>query len=659
MVPVLLEQRTVAVQTRTKNGKIGATTVTIHRRLPIGADVQPGGGVHFRVWAPVADHVEVVIEAGDHGPGGTYVLARDGQGFFGGLVGEAADGTRYRYRLGGGDAYPDPASRFQPDGPHGPSQVVDPSPYVWQDEAWSGITTSGLTVYELHVGTFTREGTWRAAEQELPWLVELGITAIEMMPVADFPGRFGWGYDGVHLFAPTRLYGEPDDLRHFVDTAHGLGLGVILDVVYNHFGPDGCWLDMFSPDYFTDRHTTEWGRALNFDGPHAHGIRELIVANAGYWIDEFHFDGLRLDATHAIVDQSGTHVIAEVGQAVRRAAGGRTTWVVAENEPQLAQLARSEGDGGAGLDALWNEDFHHVALVALTGRREAYYTDYLGTPQEFISAAKYGFLYQGQWYSWQKKTRGTPSTGLTSEQFVAFLQNHDQIANSGQGQRIHQLASPGRLRALTAVTLLGPATPMLFQGQEFGASAPFLYFADHRPDLSRLVREGRRDFLSQFTSVAHAAADEPLPDPSDPATFERCKLDWRERDAHQTMVALHASLLQLRASDGAFRAQGRCGFDGAVISQHAFAFRYFGQSQCGLDTDDRLLVVNLGVQLELTVLPEPLLAPPHGFEWSILWSSEDPLYGGGGTPDVLLPTGAWRLPAESALVLYPVPHRAR
>jgi maltooligosyltrehalose trehalohydrolase len=615
--------------------------------------VQDGGGVHFRVWAPAARTISVLLEATGDARGAEQDLEPDGDGYFAGRVEQAREGTRYWIRIDGGDRYPDPASRFQPEGPHGPSQVVDPSSFTWSDDGWPGVSKSGLVLYEMHIGTFTAAGTWAAAEDELPALAELGITALELMPVADFPGLFGWGYDGVNLFAPTRLYGSPDDFRHFVDTAHALGLGVILDVVYNHFGPDGCWLERFSPDYFTDNHVTEWGRALNFDGTNAHGMRQFVLANAAYWIDEFHIDGLRLDATHAIVDQSGAHILAEIGAAVRAAASGRSTWVVCENEPQLSELVRSEADGGAGLDGIWNDDFHHSAIVALTGRREAYYSDYVGSPQEFVSAAKHGFLYQGQWYSWQRKGRGTPTNGLPTDTFVTFLENHDQVANSWGGRRLHALTSPGKLRAMTAVLLLGPSTPMLFQGQEFASSAPFLYFADHKTELAAKVREGRREFLSQFGSVVQASMDADLPDPAAFETFARCRLDHSERDRNPATVSLHASLLQLRASEAVFRSQGRCGFDGAVLAAQAFVFRYFGQTPCGPDIDDRLLVVNLGVQLELPVMPEPLLAPPRGCHWEVLWSSEDPLYGGNGTPDISLPSG-WRLPAESALVLYPV-----
>ena len=636
-----------------------ATTEILRRRLPVGAEPQPGGGVHFRVWAPHAREIAVVLdglEAHASVPLRATPLVGTDQGYFEGLVAEARVGSQYWFRLDDGRCFPDPASRFQPMGPHGPSAVVDPTTYHWHDGGWSGVPRSRLVLYELHVGTFTAEGTWSAARRELPALAELGITAIEMMPIADFPGRFGWGYDGVDMFAPTRLYGSPDDLRAFIDSAHQIGIAVLLDVVYNHFGPDGCFVQEFSPHYFSEA-ATEWGRAINFDGEHSRPVRDFFVANAIYWISEFHFDGLRLDATQSIADRTDPHILVEIDGAVRQAAGSRVTILVAENEPQHAEIVRSHEEGGYGLDAIWNDDFHHCAIVALTGRREAYYSDYLGTPQELISIAKSGFIYQGQWYAWQEQGRGTPTRGVPPAAFVSFLQNHDQVANSATGARIHTLTSPGRYRALTALLLLGPWTPMLFQGQEFAASAPFQYFADHEPDLAGKVRAGRREFLSQFPSIA-ASLDLALPDPSDVRTFQRSKLDLHERESHGSVLALHAALLQLRSSDPTFSAVGAYGLDGAVLGPQTFVLRLFGATAADGAPGDRLLVVNLGGQCELRLFPEPLLAPPLRTRWTVLWTSEDPLYGGGGYGDVLAPD-AWRIPAECTVVLQPLPTRQR
>jgi maltooligosyltrehalose trehalohydrolase len=638
------------------------------RRLPVGAEVV-ADGVHFRVWAPKRQRVEVVVEGGPgfKGEAAAFELRPEASagaaGYFSGTVVDASAGTRYRFRLDGGDSFPDPASRFQPEGPHGASQVVDPREFKWSDGEWPGVKIEGQVVYEMHVGTFTREGTWAAAMRELPELARLGVTVIEMMPIADFPGRFGWGYDGVNMFAPTRLYGEPDDLRRFVDHAHALRLGVILDVVYNHLGPDGNYLKQFSEDYFTDPHCTDWGEAINFDDDNAGPAREFFVSNAGYWVDEFHFDGLRLDATQNIYDDSPDHILAAVTRRIREAARGRAVIQIAENEPQETRLVRPLEKGGYGIDALWNDDYHHSAMVAMTGRNEAYYTDYLGAPQEFISAIKYGYLYQGQFYKWQKKRRGTPALHLKPASFVTFIQNHDQIANSGRGQRCHELTSPGRYKALTALTLLAPGTPMLFQGQEFAASSPFFYFADHNPELAKLVCQGRAEFLAQFRSLATAELQACLPDPAEPETFERSKLDLAEREKHAEIYALHRDLLRLRREDGVFSAQRPRSLDGATLGEEAFVLRFFGPQAEGVEegADDRLLVVNLGRDLCLHPAPEPLLAPPAEMRWEVFWSSEDVNYGGTGTAQLDTPQG-WRIPGHACVALKPraaTPEEAR
>lgn len=618
------------------------------RRLPVGAELLTDTTLHVRVWAPGHRRVAVVLE--DCGHQNVVQLERESTGYFSGLIAPAMEGTAYRFRLDDDETlYPDPASRFQPDGPHGPSRVVDPSRFPWTDARWPGARIAGQVIYEMHIGTFTREGSWAAAARELGELAELGISCIELMPVAEFAGRFGWGYDGVDLFAPTHLYGEPDDLRRFVNEAHHHGLAVILDVVYNHIGPDGNYLRHFSAGYFTDRNRTEWGEAVNFDGPASEPVREFFLANARYWIEEYHLDGLRLDATQNLFDTSPDHIIAAIGREVRAAARGRSTIIVAENEPQRTQLVRPAARGGYDLDALWNDDFHHTALVALTEKREGYYTDYTGSPQELVSSVKYGYLYQGQHYKWQRQRRGTPALDLPPQTFVAFLENHDQVANSARGERVHRLTSPGRYRALTAFLLLAPSTPMLFQGQEFGSSAPFLYFADHHGELGRTVRHGRAAFLAQFPSIATPEVMAAIPDPTDASTFERCKLDPAERRAHQDLYALHLDLIWLRRRDPVFRAQTLRGVDGAVLGPQAFVLRFFGP-----EGGDRLLVVNLGADLPLNPAPEPLLAPASDTVWTTLWSSENPRYGGAGmTP--LETRDNWRIPAHAAVVLQPRP----
>ncbi len=579
-------------------------------------------------------HADVAVE-----------LSAEEGGYHSGLVPAAKAGQRYGFRLDDQERlYPDPASRYQPEGPHGLSQLVDPASFEWRDGNWRGAALPGQVIYELHVGTFTPEGTWSAALVKLPHLVDLGITLIEVMPVADFAGGFGWGYDGVNLFAPTRLYGTPDDFRRFVEAAHLAGLGVILDVVYNHFGPVGNYLGQFSTHYQSQKHQTDWGDAINYDADECHGVREMMIANAGYWIDEFHIDGLRLDAVHAIVDDSPDHVLSAIGRQVRSAAGDRQTLVFAENEQQQTRLLRAADQGGYGLDAAWNDDFHHAARVAMTGHNEYYYSDYQGTPQELISALRWGYLYQGQWNHRQRRFRGAPALDLEARQFVVFLQNHDQVGNSPQGKRLPELTSPGRYRAMTALLLLSPGTPLLFQGQEFAASAPFVYFADHEPDLSALVREGRMNELRHFRRLAGSNGLAHFDDPCDGATFEKCKLDWQELDAHCQHYALHRDLLRLRRDDPVFAAQRAERIHGAVIAPEAFLLRYLGD-----DGDDRLLLVNLGRDLDWRPITEPLLSPPQDSEWQIIWSSEDPCYGGLGTAP--LDVRGWYLHGHAAVVL--------
>ena len=593
------------------------------RRRAWGAEVSPDG-VEFRVFAPKRSSVSLLLESGGQR---TIPMSGGREEGFSCFVPELRAGARYRYLLDDEDKpFPDPYSRFQPEGPHGPSEVIDPSLYGWRDGAFAGCTLQGQILYELHVGTFTREGTYRSAARQLPALADLGITVLELMPLAEFPGRFGWGYDGVNLFAPTRLYGRPDDLRSFVDDAHGLGMSVILDVVYNHLGPDGNYISQFSDTFFS-KVKTEWGDALNFDGEHSAATRAYVRDNAAYWIEEFHFDGLRLDATQQIFDESPRHIVHELIESARSAAGTRSIIVVAENEPQAASLARPMEQGGLGVDALWNDDFHHSTHVVATGHSEAYYCETGGTPQELISALKWGFLYQGQYYTWQKQNRGQPALDLRAEQFVLYLQNHDQVANSARGLRLHQTTSPGLSRALTALLLLAPGTPMLFQGQEFNASTPFYYFADHEPELGNLVRTGRVDFLRQFNSLRGRGVRSILPDPAAPETFARSKLDERERERHGEMTSLVRDLIALRKRDPVFSAQRADRMHGAVLGEHAFALRFFGEHG-----DDRLVLVNLGRDLHLYRAPEPLLAPPREASWEIAFSTEDPEYGGMGTP---------------------------
>jgi maltooligosyltrehalose trehalohydrolase len=630
-------------------------TATV-RRMPMGAEVVGRGGVHFRVWAPTREKVEVVLaqsEQDQEDQPETYPLKADKKGYFAGLVPQAASGRLYRFRLDEeAELYPDPASRFQSKGVHGPSEIIDPDTFTWNDQDWPGINQNdprGQVIYEMHIGTFTKEGTWAAASQQLEELSSIGITVLEIMPVAAFPGRFGWGYDGVDLFAPTHLYGRPDDMRQFVNQAHARRIGVILDVVYNHLGPDGNFLKEFSPYYFSAKYSSEWGESFNFDDEQAAEVREFILSNAVYWVKEFHLDGLRLDATQQIFDDSEEHIIAALARRLREAAHPRSAYIVGENEPQDVKLLHPPERGGYGLDALWNDDFHHTAKVGLTGRADAYYHDYRGRAQEFISAMKYGFLYQGQWYSWQKNSRGTPSLGLAPGRLIHFLQNHDQIANSASGRRAHFLSSPSRFRVMTAIMLLAPQTPMLFQGQEYMSSKPFFYFADQETEIALLIAKGRGEFLSQFRSLGLPEMQARLPEPDDPMTFVMCKLDHHERETHPEAYALHKDLLRLRREDTVFQHVRKTGrIDGAVFGSDAFVIRFFGETA----GDDRLLLINLNRDLLISPSPEPLLAPPEQADWAILWNSEDPRYGGDSLPP-WPKEGNWLLIGESAVLLYP------
>jgi maltooligosyltrehalose trehalohydrolase len=622
----------------------------VPRRLPIGAELHEAErGVHVRVWAPTHERVTFVLEgpAADHERGGRnreIVLRREPGGYHAAAIPGIGPGARYRFRLGDDPRlHADPASRFQPEGPFGPSEIVDPARFAWTDATWRGIEPDRHVLYELHAGTFTPEGTWDAAAAWLPYLADVGITTIELMPVAEFAGGAGWGYDGVNLFAPFHHHGAPDDLRRFVDRAHAAGLAVILDVVYNHFGPAGNSMFEWCPHYRSAR-ATEWGEAIDFDGPHSAGVRELFVANAGYWIDEYHLDGLRIDATQAIHDTSAEHVLAAIARRAREAGRGRRIFLVGENEPQDAAFLEPP----ISLDALWNDDYHHTARVALTGVIDGYLHDYRGTPQELVSAVKRGFLYQGQRYPWQDQPRGTPTRGLARSRFVHFLENHDQVANLGFGERLAQAADPAALRALTALTLLAPALPMLFQGQEAGSTRPWHFFVDHCEDLRPAVRAGRAEFLAQFARLATAEAQAALLDPCAPGTMRACVLDPAARTLDNPAVRLHRDLLRLRREDPAFTDPRPEALDGAVLGPQALALRYLQPDPMR----DRLLLVNLGPTFAEGAVPEPLIAPPRGAIWRLAWSSEDPGYGGHGTP---APFGRERLaiPARSAIVLAP------
>ena len=605
--------------------------------MTLGANVEHSG-VHFRIWAPKAITLDVLLRDQR-----VYPLTKDGKGYFSGLVADVQAGMTYQYRVNGEIALPDPCSRFQPEGPHGPSLIVDPSAYEWTDHNWEGVRMQGQVVYEMHIGAFTTEGTFDAAIQKLDGLKDLGVTLLEVMPVAEFPGRWNWGYDGVDLFAPAHVYGNHHAFKRFIDAAHRRGLGVILDVVYNHFGPDGNYLSSFSDEYLTDRHPNEWGQAINFDGPGSQEVRRFFIDNACYWIHEFHLDGLRLDATQAIHDFSASHILGEISQQVRQVAQPRTVVLIGECESQEIRAIHPVEQGGWGLDAVWSDDFHHACRVAATGRREAYYTDYHGSPQELISLLKRGFLYQGQRYDWQRKPRGTTVRDEPASGFVFYLQNHDQVGNSVYGERLLMLTSPGRYRALLALLLLAPQTPMLFMGQESGALSPFQFFVDYPgSEIGSQVFLGRKAFLSQFPSYATQDAQQAISDPNDSTTFERSKLGCSDGYTQGPLYRLHYDLLRLRREDIAVSSQDRERLDGAVLGSNALAIRYFEA-----DGYDRLLLLNLGSDLHYIPAPEPLLAPQSNGSWRLAWTSDDPRYGGPGASNPLTEQG-WHLPSESA-----------
>ncbi|MEZ5287378.1 MAG: malto-oligosyltrehalose trehalohydrolase [Vicinamibacterales bacterium] len=499
----------------------------------------------FRVWAPDKPAVSVVIDT-DAGPR-TVPLTADQQGAFRRMVDGVSAGDRYRAQIDGQPPMPDPASRFQPSGVTGPSQVVDPAAFPWSDATWTGPGDDPLLIYELHVGTFTPEGTFRAAADRLPYLRDLGVTAVELMPVAAWPGTRNWGYDGVALFAPSEQYGTPDDLRAFVDRAHGLRLSVLLDVVYNHVGPDGAYLYAFSPWYFTDDHPSPWGASANLDGRHAAQARGFFQENALHWVHEYHFDGLRLDATHAMHDDSAEHFLAELAARVHGSAGSRIR-VIAEDHRNLARMVRPRAEGGWGLDGVWADDLHHQVRVAIAGDTDGYYADFSGSTADIATTIEQGWFYTGAHSHYLDEPRGTDPAGLPPEAFVVCLQNHDQVGNRAFGDRLHHRIDLATYRAASVLLLTVPETPLLFMGQEWGASSPFLYFTDHHAELGRLVTDGRRREFGRFAAFASSDAQARIPDPQAESTFTRSRLDWTElaREPHASLRSLYHTLLSLR-----------------------------------------------------------------------------------------------------------------
>ncbi|AGU49218.1 malto-oligosyltrehalose trehalohydrolase TreZ [Variovorax paradoxus B4] len=515
------------------------TCSRIHR-MPFGATVH-GGGVDFALWAP-SMHGIALVHTPAGGTGTPHAMAQDADGWHRLTLADARDGDRYAYRLADGTTMPDPASRFNPQDVHGPSQVVDPARFAWTDTAWRGRPWHEAVVYELHVGAFTEEGTFQAVRERLGELAELGITAVELMPLAEFPGARNWGYDGVLQFAPDASYGAPDDLKALVDTAHALGMMVLLDVVYNHFGPEGNYLHACCPEFFNTAEHTPWGAAINFDGPGSRTVRDFFIHNALYWVEEFHLDGLRMDAIHAIRDASPRHIVREIREALNAGpARERQVHLVLENDANQASLLARDGNGlpVAGT-AQWNDDLHHAVHVLATGERDGYYADYADAAAgRFAHALAEGFIYQGQPSAFRGgELRGEPSTQLPSTAFVSYLQTHDQVGNRAFGERIHALGDPVLVRAALACVLLSPHVPMFFMGDEFAASSPFLYFCDFGPELASAVAEGRRAEFGRFAAFADEAARARIPDPNAAETFLASKLRWRERGAQPHFARL-------------------------------------------------------------------------------------------------------------------------
>lgn len=518
--------------------------------MPFGAELRDDGATRFRLWAPDARRVELAL--GEPAAPALHAMAALDGGWFETLVAGAGAGTRYRFRIDGGLQVPDPASRANPDDVHGPSAVIDPLAFEWTDGAWRGRPWEEAVVYELHIGTFTPAGTFAAAIDRLDYLAGLGVTAIELMPVADFPGRRNWGYDGVLLYAPDAAYGTPGDLKRLVQAAHARRLMVLLDVVYNHFGPEGNYLHAYARRFFNPRHRTPWGAAINFDAEGSRTVRDFFIHNALYWIEEYGFDGLRLDAVHAIADDSVPDIVEELTATVRaRIAHDRHVHLVLENDRnQSRYLGRDARLAPTHATAQWNDDVHHAIHVLVTGERDGYYADYADRPLWRLGRClAEGFAYQGEASPYRDHARrGEPSAALPPAAFVAFDQTHDQVGNRALGERIGHIADPKALRAALACLLLAPAPPMLFMGEEFGADSPFLFFCDFGPELAAAVTRGRRKEFGRFARFRDPAAQAAIPDPNDPATFARSKLDWAalDRPPHDEWLALYRELLAAR-----------------------------------------------------------------------------------------------------------------
>ena len=598
-------------------------------------------GASFRVWAPTAAIVELEI-CGQ--PRGYYPMQPLGDGTWTAAIAGLGPGTLYRYRLNGQDSYPDPYSKSQPQGVHGPSEVVDPEAYTWRDKGWKGLEAKGLVIYECHVGTFTGPGTFDSLIDQLDRLAGLGVRAIELMPLAEFSGTRNWGYDGVYLYAPTRNYGGVDALKRLVDAAHNKGLGVIMDVVYNHMGPEGNYISQFSPYYFSSKYKTAWGDAINYDGPESQWVRKFVIDNACYWVNEYHVDGLRLDAPFAIHDSSRSHILQDLTTELRNSVSpGRGVVLIAESSENDVRYLLPSTKGGHGFDAVWADDFHHSIRRYLAGDNEGYYRDYQGTLEEVARTINQGFLYEGEWSPFWGRIRGTPARDQSAQGFQYSLQNHDQVGNRAFGDRLHYTIDLDRYRAASMVLLLLPYTPLLFMGQEFVASSPFQYFTDHSPDLGRLVTEGRRKEFADYSAFDDLDSLEKIPDPQAKETFLRSKLKLEEASISPgaQISALYRELLRLRRSDPVLSKQDRHAMQARAIGNDILAVHFHAEE------GDRLMLANFGEETSLSAS-----------EWAwdstaglhILLDTNESRFGGRGERPAL-DGDTLRLPAHCAVFM--------
>lgn len=633
-----------AVHTTTR----GRRSTMIQWKLPFGAAVERDG-ICFRIWAPDAKQVGVAIE-GD--APSTHQMQRGTGGYHHAFVAGLRAGTRYRFILDGGHV-PDPASRSQPDGVNGPSEAVAADAFAWSDDAWAGIDVDRLVIYELHIGTFTLKGTFDAAIQRLDELAELGVTAVEIMPVGEFAGARNWGYDGVALFAPSAAYGGPHGLKRFIDAAHRRGIGVLLDVVYNHFGPEGNYLPAITGGrIFNSRHQTPWGDSVNYDGSHSAPVRDFILQNALYWAHEYHVDGLRLDAAHAIVDDSAVHIMREITDALHQLQPRRL--VIAEDDRNDRRLVLSREAGGFGLDAVWADDLHHQMRRYLAGDRDSYFRSYSGRMHDIVETLRRGWFYEGQWSEHHSAPRGTPATDLPPRAFVHCLQNHDQVGNRGLGDRLHHAVALPEYRAASTVLLLSPYTPMLFMGQEWAASSPFQYFTNFPGDLGALVSAGRQQEFAQFETFGTPPDGREIPDPQEEATFLRSRLCWSERmqEPHAGVLALYRALLELRREARALRRSDRGSFAVETLHEDALALRRHAP-----DGSAVLVIAQFSDRMHWLAAEHPLLALPGDRVWTHALWSEEPRFGGSGARGGLAETGAVMVSGIGALVLSSAPAR--